>query len=399
MTLFPRNQPRQVLRIKRLLMAMASYAMWIVLGLAAYRAGLLPVSEITVVFMISGVILSNFFFFVLIRFGINRRFKDPSLTFFQCVVGICWALVLMYSTVEARDLMMSVYVVTILFGMFQLEKKEFLALSVFAFAGYVGIVAIDYLVYSERFDGVVEAIRISVLAGVLLWTSLFGLYVGRLKSKLRGKNLELERVVEEVTRLAERDDLTKAYNRRFIMDALKTEQARSRRNGLPFAIAIFDLDHFKTINDRFGHLAGDRVLTAFAERARSTIRGMNLVGAADGTRSFGRYGGEEFIVILPGTTLDGAMQCAECVRIATAEEPFDDVFRITLSAGVAQYRIEEGIEDTLRRADNALYLSKQNGRNQVLCEQSVRRTLDDSARHPEPNIVLGNFHQGSRSRS
>ena len=92
MTLFPRNQPRQVLRIKRLLMAMASYAMWIVLGLAAYRAGLLPVSEITVVFMISGVILSNFFFFVLIRFGINRRFKDPSLTFFQCIVGICWAL-------------------------------------------------------------------------------------------------------------------------------------------------------------------------------------------------------------------------------------------------------------------------------------------------------------------
>ncbi len=380
--------------MRRLLMAMASYAMWVLLGLFAYRAGLLPISDTMVTLIISGIVITNAFFFALIRSGINQRFHDPSMTFFQCVVAICWALVLMFSTAEARGLMMSVYVVTVLFGTFQLNKKEFLALSIFAFAGYLSVVAIEYLIYPERFNATLEAIRISVLAGVLLWTSMFGLYVGRLKFKLREKNMELERVVEEVSRLAERDDLTQAYNRRFIMDCLRTEDARAVRSGIPFSVCIFDLDHFKTINDRFGHLAGDRVLTAFAERARGTIRAMDLVGGAEGNRSFGRYGGEEFIVILPATTVDGARRCAERVRLATADEPFDDVFKITLSAGVSEYRLGESIEDTLRRADNALYLAKQNGRNQVQCQQSVKETCDDGDSRRMPNIVLGHFGKG-----
>lgn len=394
MRLFPENQPRQVVRLRRLFMAMASYAMWVLLGLFAYRAGLLSITMMMVTVTISGVIITNLFFFALIRSGINKRFHDPSMTFFQCAVALCWALVLMFSTTEARGLMMSVYVVTVLFGTFQLNKKEFLALSIFAFAGYLSVLAVEYLVYPERFDGTLEAIRISVLAGVLLWTSMFGLYVGHLKSKLREKNTELKRVVEEVSRLAERDDLTKAYNRRFIMDSLRTEDARAMRSGIPFSVCIFDIDHFKTINDRFGHLAGDRVLTGFAERARGAIRGMDLIGGTESSRSFGRYGGEEFIVILPATTLDGALRCAERVRLATADEPFDDVFKITLSAGVSEYRLGENIEDTLRRADNALYLAKQNGRNQVQCQQSVKESNKEGDSRRMPNIVLGRFGKG-----
>ncbi|MEE8527842.1 MAG: GGDEF domain-containing protein [Gammaproteobacteria bacterium] len=394
MRIFPENQPRQVLRLRRLMMAMASYAMWVLLGLFAYRAGLLPISNTMVTAIISGIIITNAFFFALIRSGVNERFNDPSMTLFQCAVALCWALVLMFSTAEARGLMMSVYVVTVLFGTFQLNKKEFLALSIFAFAGYLSVVAVEYNLYPDRFSGALEIMRISVLASVLLWTSMFGLYVGRLKFKLKEKNTELERVVEEVSRLAERDDLTKAYNRRFIMDCLRTEEARAMRSGTPFSVCIFDIDHFKTINDRFGHLAGDRVLTAFSERARGTIRAMDLIGGTEGGRSFGRYGGEEFIVILPSTTLDGARRCAERVRLATADEPFDDVFEITLSAGVSEFRLGDNIEDTLRRADNALYLAKQNGRNQVQCQQSVKQSSDDGDSRRMPNIVLGHFGKG-----
>ena len=161
--------------------------------------------------------------------------------------------------------------------------------------------------------------------------------------------------------------------------------ARADRTGTPFSIAIFDLDHFKDVNDQFGHLAGDRILTAFAERARAEVRRLDRLDHHEG--AFGRYGGEEFIVILPHTSLPGALECAERIRKVTAEREFEDRFHITLSAGVAEYRIDEAIETTLRRADEALYAAKQAGRNRV-----IDRAPTDSDRLARP--LPGAIRQG-----
>jgi diguanylate cyclase (GGDEF)-like protein len=143
---------------------------------------------------------------------------------------------------------------------------------------------------------------------------------------------------------------------------------------MPFSVCILDLDHFKRINDRFGHIAGDGVLTSFADKARSELRGLDLMGRNNSGAWFGRYGGEEFIIVLPNTSLLGARNCAERIRHITSDTSFDDVLRITVSVGVTEYRIGEDVEDTLRRADQALYNAKNGGRNQIVCAGDMGNT-------------------------
>ena len=228
---------------------------------------------------------------------------------------------------------------------------------------------------------------------MLIWASLFAGHVSALRDELRRRNRDLSAALDEIGKIASRDDLTKAFNRRYIMEALKQEKSRADRTTSTFSICLLDLDHFKTINDRYGHLAGDRVLMAFSERIKGTLRGMDMVDNAESNRFFGRYGGEEFIVVLPDTRLAGAMRCAERIRKVTEEASFDEVFHVTLSAGVSQYQPGETIEETLRRADAALYEAKHLGRNRVVAEDNVsigelEVDVSDSTR---ANIVVGPF--------
>jgi diguanylate cyclase (GGDEF)-like protein len=149
------------------------------------------------------------------------------------------------------------------------------------------------------------------------------------------------------------------------MDSLAREKGRADRSNTPVSVCIFDLDHFKALNDKHGHLVGDRVLKRFAKRVRGELRAMDLANPSEHRRSFGRFGGEEFIAILPSTTLTGAGACGERIRAAVADRPFDDVYQVTVSAGVAQYQRGETVPQLLARADEALYRAKAEGRNRV----------------------------------
>jgi len=254
----------------------------------------------------------------------------------------------------------------------------------------------DRAFFPERVNTATDVLNVLVLADVMAWIVLFGAHVNRLKHKLKTRNDELQDALSEIGQIAMRDDLTKIYNRRYIMEALRFEKVRSDRTGITFSVCIFDLDHFKTINDRYGHLAGDRVLSAFAERTRNELRSMDQLQQGKGLESFGRYGGEEFIVVLPHTRQEGARQCAERIRSATADEPFDGLFRVTLSVGLAEYRLGESIEETLRRADRAMYSAKQNGRNRVEPQYDTATTLPALDVPLGNNVVHGDF---TRSRN
>lgn len=392
LNIYPQNDAEQALRLKRFFMAAASYALWLALAFVCYLGGVLVVAPDLLVPTVAGVLLTNVLFYTVIRSDLNKRFRDPSLTQAQITVAMCWVLVLMFTSNEYRGLTLTVYIMTMLFGVFQLDRREFITLSVFAFLGYLGIVAVEYMFYNERFDPVIEALRVMVLAGLLGWVSFFGAYVSELKRKLRERNVALREAVDEIGNVARRDHLTQAYNRRYIMEALAREKARADRSRTPFCVVIVDLDHFKTINDRYGHLSGDRVLMAFAERTLGTLRGMDVTDLEDRVRTFGRYGGEEFIVILPSTRVADAQRCADRIRTVTAEQPFDNVFHVTLSAGVAEYQAGESVEDTLRRADAALYSAKTSGRNRVVVDTAS--TTDGRS----SNVVFGAFSaRGSRA--
>ncbi|MBZ0233347.1 MAG: GGDEF domain-containing protein [Deltaproteobacteria bacterium] len=160
-------------------------------------------------------------------------------------------------------------------------------------------------------------------------------------------------------RLATTDPLTGVANRRLLFDVSRRELARSRRYGTPTSLIIIDLDHFKSINDRFGHLVGDRALSHAAEVLGEAIRDADMIS---------RYGGEEFGILLPMTDLDGAYEVAERCRTRLAERPFQangDNVTITASLGVASTIKEGDVDELLRRADDALLRAKALGRNRT----------------------------------
>jgi diguanylate cyclase (GGDEF)-like protein len=164
-----------------------------------------------------------------------------------------------------------------------------------------------------------------------------------------------DRLRAELEHLATRDSLTNALTRRCMDEACTTELARSKRTGRPLALMLLDLDHFKAINDTHGHQTGDRVLVAFAASVQSLLRKNDLLG---------RFGGEEFVVLLPETSLDAAIQVAERIRAANA--PTAEAIGCTVSIGVTTSQLGLDTMDTLlARADAALYEAKNEGRNRV----------------------------------
>jgi two-component system, cell cycle response regulator len=164
-----------------------------------------------------------------------------------------------------------------------------------------------------------------------------------------------------------RDALTKAYNRKYFLDRLETEIAYARRHHASLSLLIFDVDHFKRINDTYGHLAGDYVLTKLAKLAHATVRTEDV---------FARYGGEEFGVMCRGVSLPNAGILAERLRQVVETSPFDHEgvrMPVTISIGVAAYP-ELPIENAtqlIAGADEALYEAKRGGRNRVLLKHGT----------------------------
>ncbi|HEX7029355.1 MAG TPA: GGDEF domain-containing protein [Gammaproteobacteria bacterium] len=357
---------RQRLRLRRFFMSFASYLMWYLIAIACWEAGLIEAPGAVLVLSGAGIFLTQLIFYVLIRSGGNLRFRDPSLTVPQIVVALGWALLLIAVSREIRGVMLTVYMVTLLFGIFALDKRRFMLTGLAAFAGYAVLVLLESARGMNYFSDGYYIVSVVVLGGVLLWTAMFGSYVSDLRYRLQARNEELEKVLVQMRELADRDDLTGLYNRRVIMDALRKLKARADRTHEPFSVCIVDLDHFKAVNDEYGHLTGDRVLAEFSAAMSQALRGMDFFARSD--PAFGRYGGEEFILLLPGADIEGARACAE--RLRKCQEARSSGREAaspscTLSAGIAEYVYDEDIESLLRRADRALYAAKHDGRNRV----------------------------------
>ena len=158
------------------------------------------------------------------------------------------------------------------------------------------------------------------------------------------------------------DPLTNIFNRRYALEQAQLEIKKAQRNGANLSFMLLDLDHFKSVNDRFGHVTGDRVLVATANILKGICRATDIVS---------RFGGEEFLLVLPDTNLVGAMIMAEKIRAAIAGRIHHcegREFSVTASFGVAEWNVKElEVLDVLRRTDVALYEVKSNGRNRIKC--------------------------------
>lgn len=177
------------------------------------------------------------------------------------------------------------------------------------------------------------------------------------------KRTEAERLAQDMSRLAITDTLTRLMNRRGITVSLIDAMAQAERYDHPLAIAMVDIDHFKSVNDNHGHEAGDKVLSEVASLLSEALRMPDKVG---------RYGGEEFLVVLPHTTLPQAKKIAERMRTAIERFGFalgEKTIPVTVSLGLTQYRKGEDLEQLLSRVDEALYQAKAGGRNQVITQK------------------------------
>jgi two-component system cell cycle response regulator len=188
----------------------------------------------------------------------------------------------------------------------------------------------------------------------------------RLQAELRDKNAMLERV-------STTDAVTGLRTRRYVGELLAIEVLRATRYRTPLAVAMGDLDHFKRVNDGFGHPAGDAVLAGVGGAIRRSLRA---------TDAAGRYGGEEFLLVLPGTDIAGAHALAERVREAIEETGFDvgaaAPYPVTLSIGVAALGDGQSAEALVMAADEALYEAKAAGRNRVVVAGDAPRALDSA---------------------
>ena len=176
-----------------------------------------------------------------------------------------------------------------------------------------------------------------------------------LETQVRALEAELRRLSDEVAT----DALTQVANRRGLMQQFEVEQARIAREGTTLAIGLLDIDNFKRLNDTLGHTAGDEALKALAEHVRGSLRPVDAVA---------RFGGEEFVVLLPGTPVEEAQQVLTRLQRRLSASLFmhenKEVF-VTFSAGVTAYRPGEGLEEALERADEALYEAKRSGKNRT----------------------------------
>ncbi|HCW92705.1 MAG TPA: GGDEF domain-containing protein [Flexistipes sinusarabici] len=185
--------------------------------------------------------------------------------------------------------------------------------------------------------------------------------LSNLSRELTKKNVELKKANEKIAELTRTDPLTDLANRRFFNERLGEMVSLSQRKLQPLSLIMTDIDNFKFINDKYGHDAGDKVLKEYADLMQSFVRTEDLVS---------RFGGEEFMIILPLTTSEDAYSVAERIRIKLSEKDIlKNGVKITASFGVCTLKKEESIESFIKRVDTALYKAKHTGRNKTIISE------------------------------
>jgi diguanylate cyclase (GGDEF)-like protein len=370
--IIPSDDAKQALRIKRFLMAFGTYIIWMIIALYCYYDGLFvrmlgPMYLICIL-----VIATNLAFFLLLLSGLNRRFKDPSLTMAQMVFATIWTMAMVYALDEGRGIMLLLYMVVFTFGTFRLNFHQFIFLSILALIGYGSVISLQFIYHPKSMNLKLEIFYLITLSAVLIWFSFIGSYINGLRKKLGRTNKELNHVNNElknanalIMKQAIHDDLTGIYNRGHLFNILLREMSLADRGERMFSLCIFDLDDFKKVNDNYDHLAGDMVLKVLSQRIQDNIRKEDY---------FARYGGEEFVLILAYPNIKHALACVNRIKKLVSETGFPGLpedFRMTISMGLTQYQPLEDIDTLLKRADDALYKAKESGKNCIVCDPAL----------------------------
>lgn len=302
-------------------------------------------------------------FYVPLRTGWSERFADPALTAAQMVFGVVvveWGYLI---AGPVRNVAMFPLLLIFTFGAFSLGWRRIMGLTALAIASMIGCVLALHAARSGsdawslddadlRFD-LTNVMMVMILLPAL---SLVAARLSALRRRMSAQRAVLTELLAKVQQLATHDDLTGLANRRHILERLAQQQGRFQRLGHRFSVAIIDLDHFKQINDAYGHAVGDAVLQAFAAEATAMLRTGDLMS---------RWGGEEFLLLLPDTGGEPARASVLRLLERVRALPQHSGRPLSFSAGVTEHRAGETVAETVARADREMYLAKRSGRNAV----------------------------------
>jgi diguanylate cyclase (GGDEF)-like protein len=298
---------------------------------------------------------------------VNDRFKDPYLTVPLSMVSIAVQIGAIYLVPQIGFYFISIIFVVLGFAALRMTARQTGIVWATATVGLAWLfmmtdkdISIPMATPAER------ALALACFVTALGRCASAGLYGSSMRELLYRRSNDLAAANARIEELAQLDELTGALNRRYIMRFVNDEIAKVQRSAGTSCVAIIDLDHFKKINDRFGHPVGDEVLRGFAHAIFADIRMIDR---------FGRQGGEEFLLLLPDTDMDHAVQILDRLRDRIAQLDWATVspdLSLTISAGVSTIRPNDTAEDVLARADRALYSAKDAGRNRVFAAPQKR---------------------------
>ena len=305
----------------------------------------------------------NLLFYALIASGKTMSWREPSLAAPLTLWLTTGFLVTAYFVDAFRISVLMLFFGATLLASFRCSFWKVAMLSVFACVGYALVLVLAFSDHGMSLSLSVEGLQWLIFTLSCAGFTVTGSGINQLRNRLSGKNVELREALDQVREMAIRDELTGMFNRRHIIDILQQQKAIADSGGYSFCVCYLDLDHFKAINDTYGHGTGDQVLRRFSKLVTQSLR------EADYT---GRLGGEEFVLVLSDTHLNEAFQVCERLRQRLVSTSFADLspsLSVTVSTGIAEFRAGERIDEALSRADSCLYDAKSTGRNRVVCEK------------------------------
>lgn len=305
----------------------------------------------------------NFSFYGFILWGFNKRFKDPGLTLPLMVWAVFSILVTVFLTDYNRAPLLMMILLIMMFGAFRLNLMQYLYLTTSTIISYFFVIILLFNIHPRVIILKEELLQSTVFVILLFFISDLSLDLRRIRKKLKGRTKKLEKAMKKIQISSQTDELTHIKNRRYLLDILNNQRLiAERKNDYTFSVCLLDIDHYKTINDEYGHGAGDIVLKAFSKEIMKRTRVIDV---------FGRLGGDEFLLISPEISKEG--HGILCERLRNAIENLTlhydgQLINVTVSIGAIQYRWPESIEQMMVRLDKALYKAKSQGRNRTILD-------------------------------
>lgn len=352
------SDPRQRRCLTVLLLASLVTAIGIALCIAGAVLDVFPVRDVAVVAVLAAATMASFF--VIIRSGINQRFADPTLAYPQIIAAqsLVAAGYAVLGPVHTATLPLLVLVMT--FGMFTMRAAAVRAACIYTLVAIGAVMVWRSRTDPAHYPALLECFNFVMTATVLAAIAQLSNHLVSLRARLKSQRLALEDALAQIRELATHDELTGLPNRRHMLDLLNEHVQRRTRGGQRFYVGIIDLDHFKAINDSYGHCVGDEALRGFAQQAQAVLRTTDAIG---------RWGGEEFLLILPENGPGEPTVGIERLRAVLADTAVSSSvpqLRLRFSAGLTRVRDGEPIGQVIERADHALYTAKSAGRGRAV---------------------------------